>query len=313
MDNILDIENLINEMELNQQPIKEIAHYTSVEALNSIIDSVQINEASDAFFILRATHALETDDPEELQEGSEFLMEILSNLEEDNPDKYKLSNYMLDIKSSKSLAHLSEDDIRKWFLGGIRTPYIISFSRYIDQLKMWQLPYARCGEGACLVFDFSVMNYSNNHLMIRPPFPIIYGKRLGYLNLKNEFLGLIWSEYGRYCKNVDNISEQEQIVRYKLQALEVVYAFVASYFKREKWHYQQEIRIMCTTYSDNPSCMMMDEKGRKYVEVSVPITCLKQVILGPKVEDSVLESIRERLFPFGYTSDDIFKSKEPLQ
>lgn len=94
--------------------------------------------------------------------------------------------------------------------------------------------------------------------------------------------------------------------------MEPLYAFVASYFKREKWHNQQEIRIMCTTKNEHPSCVMTDEKKRKYVEVPVPITCLKQVILGPKVHDSQVESIREKLVSFGYPKE-VFKSKEPLQ
>lgn len=313
MEYLQEIQDIIIEMELSEKPIKEIAHYTSIDALNSIIDGIQMQESSKAYLTLRATSALKTDDPEELQEGSEFLMDILSHLEEDNPDKFRLSNYMNDVHNTQSLCHLSADDIRTWFLGGMRTLYIISFSRYIDQLSMWLLPYPKCGEGACLVFDFSLMNYSNDHLTIRPPFPIIYGKRLGYLNLKNGFLDLIWSEYGRYCKNVVSISEPEQITRYKLQALEVVYAFVTSYFKREKWHNQQEIRIMCTTLNDNPSCVMTDAKNREYVEVPVPITCLKQVILGPNVHDSQVGLIKEKLAPFGFITNDIFKSKEPLR
>lgn len=313
MEDIQDIQDIINEMELNQQPVKEIAHYTSIVALNSIIDGICIPEASEAYLTLRATCALKTDDPEELKEGSEFLMEVLSHLDEDHPDKFKLSNYMMDVKASKTLGHLSEDDIQTWFLGGMRTPYIISFARCINQLSMWLMPYSRYGEGGSLVFDFSLMNYSNAQLVIRPPFPIIYGKRLGHLNQKNEFLNLIWKELMYFCMKVENISDPDEITQYKLQALEVIYAFVSSYFKREEWHSQQEVRMMCTTIADHPSCVKKDEKGREYVEVPIPITCLKRVILGPKVNDSYVNEIREKLIPFGFSPDDIFKSKEPLQ
>lgn len=313
MEDIQEIQDIINEMELSQQPIKEIAHYTSIEALNGIINGIQTTEVSKTQLFLRATHIQETDDPEELQEGIDFLMEVLSVLEEGLPEKFKLTNFMTDVKSSNRYKNLSEEDIKKWFFSGIRTPYIISFARYINQLAMWQSPYARNGEGACLVFNFSSMNYSNDQLDIQSPIPIIYGKRLGYLGYKNAFLNLIWKELIGYCNRVNNVSDIDAITLHKLQTIEPLYAFVASYFKREKWHNQQEIRIVCTTKDEHPSCVMTDEKNRKYVEAPVPTTCLKQVILGPKVHDSHVESIREKLAPLGFTSKEIFKSKEPLR
>ena len=176
-----------------------------------------------------------------------------------------------------------------------------------------QCPYARNGEGACLVFNFSSMNYSNDRLHIQSPFPIIYGKRLGYLGLKNKFFSLIWRELIDYCNKVEDVLDPDNITFYKLQTMESLYAFVSSYFKREKWHSQQEIRIVCTTNDEHPTCVKTDEKKRKYVEVPVPLTCLKQVILGPKVDDLYVKSVREILAPFGFCQDSIFKSKEQLR
>ena len=310
---IQDIQDIINEMELNQQPINEIAHYTSIVALNSIINGISILETSEAYLTLRATYALETDDPDELKEGFEFLIEMLSYIEEGSIDKCRLTTYMDDVKASDRFNHFSEEEIKRWLFGGKRTPFIISFSRYINKLSMWQTPYAKNGEGVCLVFNFSTMVNKTEFININNPFPITYGKRLGYLNYKNLFYDLIRWEYHVFVKKVKCLSNKDDIISQKLQSLEEMCAFISSYFKRENWSFQQEVRIMCTTIVDNPSCVKSDEKGRRFVEVPVPISCLKQVILGPKVKDDYVNEIREKLTPYGFSPDNIIKSKEPLQ
>ena len=307
---IQDLQDMINEMELNQQPINEIAHYTSMEALKSILEGIRMPGTN---IILRATSALKTDDREELQEGYDFLMNMLSYIEDGKTKKFRLTNYMDDVRSCDKTKHLSEEEIKRWFFSGIRTPYIVCFSRHVNELSIWQKSYGRNGEGACLVFDFSAMVYENELLNINVPFPIIYGERLGYVNFKNMFYDLIRWEYNDFIDKVDRLSNSCEITSQKLQSIEEICGFISSFFKRDKWHDQQEVRIMCTTKEENSSCVKENEKGQKYVEVPVPITCLKKVILGPKVNDSYVDEIRERLQLYSFRNEDVFKSREPLQ
>lgn len=304
----------INEAVANQQEVSEIAHYTSIKVLHNIIRDVKSSE-DNSTLILRATSALYTNDKDELKNGYDFLKDTLKKLENGSqiPESLRLSSFLDDTKQSEKYRRYTEKKFLNWFYDGVRTPYVISFTRYIDQLHLWQKPYGRTGEGCCLVFDFAKMKYDNADIDINTPLAIVYSNRIGYLETTKTFFSLIFMEYNKYLKNASGVNEKDCILGLKLQTIDVLCGFVSSYFKGEEWHDEQEWRLMCTTKDENSDCIKQDEKGRPYVEVPIPLKCLNRIVLGSRVKTNIVNEIKRNACILGLSPENIFISKTPLK
>lgn len=313
--NLQDIQDLVEEIEMSQNNQKEFAHYTSVEVLEKLFASCN---SSDKCLIFWAFDARSTNDRDELKMGYDIVInhikEIEDCLEGKVLDMYRLSNLKKMILHSPKYKNISLDNIKEWFYDGIRTPYIISLSKHIDKNHMWNTEYGNLGKGACLVFDFSKMNYHSSDISINSPLPVVYENRLGYLSIKNTLLRIIMYEYFEYINKVTQQDSIDKIIELEFQTLDVLCAFVSSYYKSEKWHTEQEVRIMCTTKKDNSNCVKYHkERGRAYVEVPIPLSCLKRIILGPRVDLCIVEKIKTYATELGLNPKNIYKSNEPLK
>ena len=313
--NLQDIQESIEESEMSENNQKEFAHYTSIDVLEKLIAS---SNNSDRCMTFWAFDARSTNDRDELQIGYNFVInhikEFDSCLDNDVSDIYKLSNYEETLLLSSKYRKIPHAYIKGWLYDGIRTPYIISLSKHIDKNHMWNTMYGNLGKGVCLVFDFSQMNYRNTDISINSPLPVIYDNRLGYLPAINTFIEVIFHEYKYYINQVTQQDNIDKIVELKLQALDVLCAFVSSYYKSEKWHTEQEVRIMCTIKRDNTNCVKCHkESGRSYIEVPVPLACLKRIILGPKVDSCIVEKTKTYAMVLKLNPENIYKSNEPLK
>ena len=307
-----DVIDEINEADYCKQVISELAHYTSVEALFSILQSVSCMDGC-SYFVLRATNALYTNDKEELKVGYNFLIKYLKKLEDGRPEKCQITNYLVDAKKSNRFKQYIETDYLNWFYSGQMTPYVISLSRIIDKVSMWKQLYGRGGNGVCLVLDMSTMEYKSDEIDINCPLPITYGKRIGFQKEKELFIMTIMHEYQDFLNLVRDIDDLDNIIELKLQAFCNLCSFVSSYFKSEKWHDEQEVRIMCMTKENNALCIKHDEKKRPYVNVFVPLTCLKRIIIGPTVRNEIREGIMSNALKIGLSPNNIVVSQEPLK
>lgn len=313
--NLQDIFDDAEEVIANQQVIKELAHYTSIEVLQSIIHSIESSENNNDL-VLWATDARNSNDTLELQEGYQFLIESLKSYEliaPEIPEFLRLSIFLTDAKNSEKYHIYEKEDFLSWFFEGIRTPYIISFSRKVDNLQMWQKPYGRAGAGCCLVFDFSRMNYDNSELCVNSPIPIYYKDRLGYLGITSALTTLIFDEYNHYLRKISGAENHDELLEHKLQTIDILFAFISTYIKSDKWHDEQEWRLMCSTNDEHSDCVKYDNNGRPFVEVSVLLICLKKVILGPKVSPTIVDECSRYARLLHLSPDDIIKSKEPLR
>ena len=311
----------VNEFLENQQEtskaITSLAQYTSVDALRSITSNL-VYKRNKTYFILRATNALYTNDRDELKHGYDFLITTLQQIEanidsgSNCPESLYLSNYAKELSFSKKYQDISHEKIMEWFYSGIRTPYFISLTRKVDDLTMWNKSYGRNGEGVCIVLDFSKMEYQNTELIINAPMMIAYTQSVGYYQTTTTLMETIFKAYNSYLRGVRNI-EKEDILDLKLQTIESMCAFISSYFKGKQWHDEQEWRIMCTTIKEHATCIKYDNNDRPYVEVSIPLSCLKKIILGPKVDNSIVHEFKGNARLLGLSPEDVMKSEEPLK
>lgn len=317
---IQDMIDITNECSDNMQErnevIRSLAQYTSVDALHSITNNL-VRKNNQTYFILRATSALHTNDREELKHGYDFMMDILKQMEErignenNRPEHLFLSNYAKELSSSEKHKDESHESILEWFYNSIWTPYVISLTRKFDDLTMWNKAYGRSGEGVCIVFDFTNIEYIDSNLMTNVPMMMAYKDCPGYWQTFNILIIAIQKIYNSYLYVAQN--REANLLDLKLHTLASMCSFVSSYIKGAQWHDEQEWRIMCTTKADNSDCIKYDERNRPYVEVLVPLSCLKKIIFGPKVDDDIIKEFQQNAQNIVLSPDNIYKSKTPLK
>ena len=306
-----DIQEIVEESIVSNSNQKEYGHYTSVNALRKILNGY--NKGSKCIY-LWATDARCSNDEFELQTGFDFLIDYIKLLDNEINEKYRLSTFWKDIDKSKKYKGIDVQSIVNYFFEGSRTPYIISLSKYIDDLNMWKQIYGHGGEGACIEFCFSSADIIHPDLNITPPTTVAYIGRIGYLGTLNKLQNMVICEYIEYLANVEKISDIDSILKLKIQTLDLICSEVSSYIKSGKWHSEQEVRIVCNTKEEKSGIIKTDECSKKrYIEVPIPISCIKRIILGPKVESSVLEEIKIVSHTIGVKPENVIKSNEPLR
>lgn len=306
-----NIQEIVEESVLSNSNQKVFGHYTSVDALRKILKGY--NKDSKCLS-LWATDARCSNDEHELQTGFDYLMDYIKILDSGVIEKYRLSEFWKDLDKSAKYNDITAQDIVNLFFEGSRTPYIISLSKYIDDLNMWKQIYGHGGEGVCIEFDFSNTDITHPDLYITQPTTVAYTGRIGYLNTLNMLQNRIIYEYVEYLNNVVKKSDTDDILSMKIQTLDIICSEVSSYIKNGKWHNEQEVRIVCYTKEDDSKIVKNDDSSyRRYVEVPIPVSCIKKITLGPKVNNNTLKEIQQVSHIIGLKSENVIKSNEPLR
>lgn len=306
-----NIQELVEEIVVSNSDQKVFGHYTSTEVVLKVLKGYDTK--SNCIF-LWATDARHSNDKHELQTGFDYLMNLVKLLDSEIFEKYRLSTFWKDLANSEKYKDLSAQSIVNYFFEGSRTPYIISLSKYIDDLNMWKQMYGHGGEGVCIELDFFDADIIHPGLCINQPTTVAYIGRLGYLSTLNMLQNRVMYEYIEYIKNVANKSDIDDILKMKIQTLDLICSEVSSYIKDGKWHSEQEVRIVCNTKEDNSELVKIDESlNRKYVEIPIPISCIKRIILGPRVNNNILKEIQTVSYTIGINPEKIIKSNEPLK
>lgn len=321
MQNLEDIKVSIDEMIDLQIDCKELCHYTPIATLESIVNTFNASDDK-ATIVFRATSAFETNDRLEMQLGYGFTLDLFSQFEEHllpkyDSDKFKISKYMNDVKNSNKFNRYSEDEIVKWMLKGENTPYIISLSRQIDNLDMWQ-KYGCNGYGVCLIFNNVVLGQliEQSGMFIHGPLPVIYGERIGHIKMKQKFMRMVHNLYKEYLCKVHPLEDLDEIAELKIRAIDEICSLISVFIKNEDWHIEREYRIAAIRHFyptvDQP-IVKHNEKGKSFFEVKIPINSLTQIIIGPCNNETDIKTIKSFAKTLGLSDENVFKSNKPLQ
>lgn len=315
-----EIEEAIESVETKEKQIQEYGHYTSINAFESIANTLHSHD--DQLFIkLWFTEAYCTNDKQEALYGYDFMMNSFSAIEsclETKEDRFLITNYDEELKWSNKFKDKTPEQIRIWLTHKEATPYIMSLTRKIDNLDMWLKTYGYGGRGVCLVFDFTNIDdyrYQSDFL-IHGPFSVIYGNRLGYLEEKEKLQEIAWKEYYHFINDVYLLNDFDAILERKISAMDQVCSLISSFIKGEEWHSESEERIVALRHfvpcKDNPKTIVQNN-NKKHIEVVVPASCLKKIIIGSCSDSDSIKKVRDAAEKIGIQSDNVTMSNSPLQ
>ena len=128
-----------------------VFHYTSIDALRCLIDSVSKSKHKDSF-LFQASNILFMNDPNEFYYGRKILVRTLREIEDELGvlDEWRLSS----LWSGNTLEEEKRKDIEyvQYLQNMKEIPFVLSFSLLEDSLPMW-LNYGNHGKGVCLALQ----------------------------------------------------------------------------------------------------------------------------------------------------------------
>lgn len=271
--------------------IRYVYHYTSFETLLAILENYRNNiEKNDLIF--RASNIFNVNDPKEMEAGYDIVKKYLKEYETKNIQK---PYWLHEIANSKKYEAFCKNDYvvgKRDFLTqpGI-IPFIISFSAKRDYLPMWSL-YGKSGLGVCLKFD--VYRIIKAGYKGRIGF-VAYDNKTGLKMMKESF-----SEYyNKYLSENKDKLEQLTIGK-KISEIGTLCLFVSPFVKYKDYMYEKEFRFACykpygydikDSFLHNDLIHPMVYSVDKYIEVSIPVSSFKEVILGPSMNKSIMAHV----------------------
>lgn len=300
----------------------KVYHYTSLETLIAIL-----NNSNEKGLSFRASNIFKLNDSKEMDKGFKVVRKILSEYEKSNniSEQYQL----MEVYSNKQYEEMCKRqyifsrDIVNIKQGYI--PYVVCFSMHRDYLPMWSL-YGKRGRGVCLVFD--VETIIDDIIANEKPYgldKIVYSRNLNNFSSMRIFTFMYEQYEKKWIAPLKNITIDD-----KINELADICASISPFIKYKDYSYEKEFRIIENKhYPDSPDYLSMSEeqirdslilschslsnscKVSPYVYIYIPQLALKEIILGPLLNETIKPSISRELSHHGIKCR-IIKSKVPF-
>ena len=309
---------------MEQQVRENLAyHYTSVDSFIKIFDGIENEKIK-----FHASSIFSLNDPTEMEYGYREIMKKLPQIEEE----FSISdaNYKLSKLWNKDTSY-SYDEWYRIHLNKMKDyfqyPYVISYARNRenrDNLQLWRM-YGNNGKGMALGLDlrlYFIERPSQDGIRILDSthinfgFPHAIDVEYGTISLKNKLFFLIKGEYSRYLKTVQGIIDKEEIVQKQLNALSHIMILLAPFVKHNAYEREKESRIISVPQKMADVKFKLNTRGNiiPYIEVPIPASCLKEVIVGPCCDyNEIRNYIKIRFLQLGIDGVDIIQSTIPYR
>lgn len=245
---------------------KEIYHYTSSNALLSIIQNKQLWFTNSRFL----------NDKTE----NKYIYLLLDEYIEENKDKF-CKTYYDEIKYlCKTLIKDENEFCYNLFNGN--NLYVSSFSLNQDSLGLWSY-YTKSSEsiGYNIIFDTEkFLKYSNDGSLIKQYGKVIYNKNEQLIILDN----LIISLYKRFKELGNNLTGQDilfQDVAYLLSEFSI-------FFKDESFKQEEEFRFIWES-SKNANIREYKNIFIPYLKYNIPIVSILGITISPTNQNNIVE------------------------
>lgn len=257
---------------------KILYHYTSLETLVKILD------VKEEQITLRATDIRFLNDPSEYLFGRNFIYDSLKKYERKNK-----------INRNDSI----RNNIKKIEEFGDKngyTPFVISFSEDDNNLPMWRT-YGKDGLGIAIGFDFNSIenpiNISKEHYILKCEYD---DKKI--LKKLDDF----WSN------NYNTIRTESAPVFFSLAQI-IKHLNIS--IKCPEYIYEKEWRLYCIDQERKSKYKTTGKSIIPFIEFTLPKSSLKEISIGPCLEQSIIEAgINQLLYDRKYDSNiKIKKSK----
>lgn len=248
-------------------------HYTSFDCLLKILDGIEDDKLT-----LWASSAFAMNDPSEMQFGYEFLREFLEEYERGITGFTDLYELM-----PPSKTHVFSIDDTQYQFDKHFTPFIVSFSYNEDFLPMWHA-YGNQGKGVCLGFDEDLLEQKLS-------LPHCYLHSVAYEETTSENKKILESLASTIIRSYTHYNEIKQSLLNKTDALILkkifirhICPFVCAFIKNKDYSFENEVRLMIMDNLESPEVNIRQGIGIQlipYIKVSIPISCLQNITLGP--------------------------------
>lgn len=265
-----------------------VYHYTSVEAIFSILEGYRINGRDALPF--RAGCIYNSNDPREMELGYEVVKAILPQYEKCCAKSMNLSEVY-----SKSEY---EDQCKKLFFQRPKdglvemstVPYTISFSCKRDFLPMWSM-YGNNKRGGCLKFNLGYLIDSLNTECC-----------CSFVHYEGDKDNVI-SDYllPQLYKTSVLLNDKKMLsINDKIQELSLICDCISPFVKCDDWGYESEFRIVSKVHyrqelndkSFNSIPLTLPKfKVFDYDEIPINPAPLDEIIIGPLANYNVLEHV----------------------
>lgn len=294
-------------------------HYTSIEAFMKMLEGIE-----NGFFKFHASSIFSLNDPTEMEYGYKEIVSLFPILEEElgfNNVMYKLSCKwnMNELSFQKMLMKRHLEKMNENF----QHACTISFSCNRDNLQLWRM-YGNNGRGVALGFDIRtqyirltpngerILDGAHIDFSIPHSLEVVYG----IISTKSPLYLFLKREYIQYWKSIQGVADENEILDKQIGALTQMIMILAPFIKNQAYEYENESRIIQVHKSINDIKVKLNTKGGliPYIEVEIPTSYLKEVLVGPCCDfDFIKKCIEIRLCQIGLEDVEITHSEVPYR
>ena len=250
-------------------------HYTKFESLKGMLGGI-IRQDTDMCMTVRASSAYCMDDQTEMNYGFPFIKLVIEDLSKQgviNNEKGLIDLF------NKTVVPVSKPD-RNYFIPAERTPFIISFTHKYNNDRFWE-EYGNHGYGICLIFDGDMLSdvakqktdaflLDVAYLYNKPDYEV-WSPLLQVIVMKIAELQF----YSPLLKNEDVNKFQQAILE---RFCPVISALIKD---GDIFAWENEVRWISIC---NGKTAKVNDLSKNYIDIRIPINCLKEIISGPKFD-----------------------------
>lgn len=282
--------------------IRYVYHYTSFDTLLVILDNYRRSMSNDGL-VFRANNIRKMNDPKEMESIFDFVKAYLSKYEPANvEERFWLHPIACNRKYEEQCKNEYIIDGNGFVTMPTMIPYVTSFSAKRDYLPMWTL-YGNMGKGVCLKFDtFDLIK--NIRLAESQSFPNDIYKQIGYVcyshnTVSKDFEKVFLETYKWYLNDYKNKTDQLTVDN-KINVIGELCFYLSPFMKYKDYKYEKEFRIAYYRhFGENASHNISIKdlfsphiyKVDDFIEYIIPISALKEIIIGPSMEKNVIRHV----------------------
>lgn len=276
-----------------------VFHYTSIDTLRCLIESVPQSEHKDSF-LFQASNILFMNDPNEFYYGRKILVRTLQEIEDelDIDDEWRLSTLWSGKTSEEE--KMKDQEYMRYLQNAKEIPYVLSFSLLEDSLPMW-LNYGNHGKGVCLALqDNREQPYINKDTEKgKQSYLSFYTSDVFYDDIDKEsnLYKIIYNTVKEYKE--DNTFHDLNI---KDAYFDALLQIAVPFIKTLHYKGESEVRVSQTIgfnhYGNNNVTKFRCNKFGNivpYINIEIGVDQLKYIILGPLVNFSLTKLAIEML------------------
>lgn len=266
-----------------------VYHYTSVDALLSILEGCRKNE-NNSTLPFWAGCVYNSNDPREMELGYEAVKLILPQFENSCAKNMNLSEvYTKPEYEEKCIQRFSQRP-KDGFVEMSTIPYAISFSCKRDFLPMWSM-YGNDKRGVCLKFNLGKLIDD-----IKEISDFVHYECCQYNIIKEQMLPEL---YNFIVMRMDR-GNGEMSISDKIEELSLLCECISPFVKSDDWAYESEFRVVSykhygpnyinffNDFSVSPFCGAT-VKVDNHDTISISADTLEEIIIGPLANYDVLE------------------------